>query len=130
MGDAAQLDVNQSFTGGAAHVGVLIAFIAGVATLALFDHFAVPASSNEINNGGKALFLIPVAVAAVMGIHGLGEGWDFASVAHIATSQSLADAFGGLSALASYPMHKALEASIIATLYTCLRATKSGCCKE
>ena len=98
------------------HIGVLIAFIAGIATLALFDHFAVPAS--EITNGGKFLFLIPAAVAAVMGIHGLGEGWNFASVAHIATSQSLTDAFGGLSALASYPMHKALEVTIIASLYT------------
>lgn len=53
-----------------------------------------------------------------MGIHGLAEGWSFGSAAAGTGNQSLVDAFGGLYSLASYPMHKCLEAVIIATVYT------------
>lgn len=113
MGDAAQLDVNDGFAGGWSHLGLVVAFVAGITALAIFDHFTVrPAASISRQD----LFWIPAGIAVVMGIHGLGEGWDFASVAHL-TSQSVVDAFGGLSALASYPMHKALEASIIGATY-------------
>ena len=52
-----------------------------------------------------------------MGIHGLGEGWDFGSAASLAGT-SLINAFGGLGAVASYPIHKFLEASIIAATYS------------
>ena len=121
MGDAGQLDVNQSFTGGAAHIGVVLAFVAGVTALALFDHYAVlaPGSAKTVNGNthSKTLFLIPAAVAAVMGIHGLGEGWDFGSAAAVVQGSTLTDAFGGISPLASYPLHKFLEASIIAVVY-------------
>ena len=48
MGNAAQLDVNESFTGGAAHVGIVIAFVVGVAALCLFDHFAMPDSASSV----------------------------------------------------------------------------------
>ncbi len=68
---------------------------------------------------GHLFVLIPVAVAAVMGIHGLGEGWDFSSVAASATTSSLVATFGNTYALASYPLHKLLEACIIASVYTC-----------
>ncbi len=54
-----------------------------------------------------------------MGVHGLGEGWDFASAASAASSQNLIDAFGGWNAVISYPLHKFFEASIIAIIYTC-----------
>ncbi|MCL5069247.1 MAG: hypothetical protein M1368_12980 [Thaumarchaeota archaeon] len=126
MGNAAQLDVNESFTGGAAHVGIVIAFVVGVAALCLFDHFAMPDSASSVPRqawgreakGSKTLFLIPAAVAAVTGIHGLGEGWDFASAARVVSGQTLAAAFGGLAPLASYPLHKFLEASIVAAVYT------------
>ena len=124
LGNAAQLDVNQSFTGGSSHVGVVIAFVAGVSVLGLFDHFAVPRPTEEVNasasargSNSKALFLSPLGVAAVMGIHGLAEGWDFGSAAAVVSGNTLADAFGGLSPLVSYPIHKFLEASIIAIVY-------------
>jgi hypothetical protein len=130
MGDASQLDVNEaaypidSF-GGYIHFAVIFTFIAGIAALAIFDHFAVPrpaASSGASSIGGvassRALFLIPVAVAAVMGVHGLGEGWDFASTGSQAATQSLVDTFGNLAALVSYPIHKFLEAAIIGAVYT------------
>lgn len=119
MGDAAQLDVNSSFGGGFVHFGVLVAFIGGIATLAIFDHFAVPSDKSSSATTPKAFFLIPVAVAAVMGIHGLGEGWDFASAASQTSTQNLIDAFGGWGAVISYPLHKFFEASIIASVYAC-----------
>ncbi len=105
IGDATYLDVNAaawppSAFGGLYHFLVIFAFILGITALAIFDHFAVPtlASYEGVRHGVTtasgvsagsvassyvtgALFFVPVAVAAVMGIHGLGEGWDFAGVA-------------------------------------------------
>ncbi|MHB8565477.1 MAG: hypothetical protein ACYC7D_04675 [Nitrososphaerales archaeon] len=127
MNDAAQLDVNSSFSGGLPQLGLIIAFVLGIATLSIFDYVAVPNSKKvetgrdvSKNNGGttsRALFLIPAAVAAVMGIHGLSEGWAFGAAASNTGTVSFTNAFGGLSALASYPMHKFLEAGIVAVVY-------------
>ncbi|MCL5069274.1 MAG: hypothetical protein M1368_13115, partial [Thaumarchaeota archaeon] len=109
---------------GVSHVAVLAVFIAGIAVLALFDSLAVPKPNStsvdqdkphQVNS--KGLILIPAAVAAVMGIHGLGEGWSFASVASSTSTDSLVQAFGNIYALASYPLHKFLEAGIIGVLY-------------
>lgn len=134
MGDAGQLGENSSVAslstfGGWPHVGVIVAFLLGITTLAIFDHFAVPRSSAKAGAGqnagtilpsySKMLFLIPAAVAAVMGIHGLAEGWDFATTASAPSTGSLTIAFGGLLSLVSYPIHKFLEASIIAAAYSC-----------
>lgn len=173
MGDAAQLDVNESFSGGLTHFGVVLCFLAGILALAVFDHFAVPfqatekdmlsaesktstgismpdisrisqkiarnkifgdvgiagnfpgtAGAQKSSSTGAVLrdrqilyFLIPSGIAAVMGIHGLGEGWDFASVASATPTTSIVQAFGDLYAVISYPMHKFLEAAIIGALY-------------
>ena len=128
INDATYLDVNSSFGGGLPHVGLVFAFVLGVVTLALFDHIAVPNSKvaddlRQTGNKGssryaKLLFLIPAAIAVVSGIHGLGEGSAFGAGAFSTGSQSLVDAFGGLSAIASYPLHKFLEAGIIAGIYS------------
>jgi len=118
--DSAELDVNSGFTGGLSQAGLLIVFILGIVTLSIFDYFAVPRNKEVASNASPRfplLFLIPAAVAAVMGIHGLGEGWDFATAASSAPN-SLVDAFGGLGAVASYPLHKFLEASVIAAVYS------------
>jgi hypothetical protein len=130
MGDAAQLDVNSaiypfSAFGGIDHFAVILAFALGIAALAVIDHVAVPDSSLEeghVPTSGlksKTLIFVPITVALVMGIHGLGEGWDFASAASASTTSSLIDAFGGWNAVISYPLHKFFEASIIAAVYTC-----------
>jgi hypothetical protein len=130
MGDASQLDVNEAVYpidqfGGYIHFAVIITFVAGIVTLAIFDHFAVPkplpsatSSATVGSESLRGLVLIPIAVAAVMGIHGLGEGWDFAATASQATTQSLVDAFGTFAALVSYPIHKFLEATIVGIVYT------------
>jgi hypothetical protein len=54
-----------------------------------------------------------------MGIHGLGEGWDFAGVAaSVSSTTDIVSAFGGWNPFVSYPMHKFLEASIVSIVYT------------
>jgi hypothetical protein len=136
LGDAAALDSNQaiypfSSFGGLAHFSLIATFAAGIAVLAIFDHFAVPSSVTaggaEVQSGAntsstskyaKSLILIPIGVAAVMGIHGLGEGWAFASAAAAVPTSSIVDAFGGVNAIISYPLHKFFEGAIIGAVYT------------
>lgn len=122
--DAIQLDVNQAFTGGIDHLAHVLAFWAGIATLAIFDYFIVRKPNSPTITGStspdiviKNLVLIPIAIAFVMGIHSLGEGWEFGGAASFAHTQTLANAFGNILALASYPMHKFLESTIIASTY-------------
>ena len=143
IGDATYLDVNAaawppSAFGGLYHFAVILAFILGIAALVVFDHLAVPsptffegvpndvAATKQVSTKGVAsgfvtgaLFFVPVAVAAVMGIHGLGEGWDFAGVAAgVSGSTDIVTAFGGWNPVVSYPLHKFFEASIISFVYT------------
>jgi zinc transporter ZupT len=164
MGDAAQLDVNDSFYGGLAQLAIVLTFLSGILALAIFDYLAVPAahapvadaprisrsasltsavaqaggsrssgantensqsSSSSLGPGLRAstgprilYFLVPAGVAAVMGIHGLGEGWAFASTAAASSTTSIVTAFAGIYAVISYPLHKFLEAGIVACVYT------------
>jgi hypothetical protein len=154
IGDATYLDVNAaawppSTFGGLYHVLVIFAFVLGIVALAIFDHFAVPTpvsyegvpngitTTSGVSAGSSvssyvtgALFFVPVAVAAVMGIHGLGEGWDFAGVAAgVSGSTDIVSAFGGWNPVVSYPMHKFFEASIIAIVYT-IYVQRSGIAKK
>ena len=141
MGNAGSLDEQYSVSpfsafGGLPHFALIAAFLAGIATLAIFDHYAVPLSnmsqSVKQHIGGqysKSLFLIPAAVAAVMGIHGLGEGWDFGSGAALTSTADLTSAFGNLASAISYPLHKFFEAGIVAALYTCYVARTNGSVK-
>ncbi len=132
MGDSAYLNVDESIYplssfGGFEHVAIISLFLAGIAVLAIFDHFAVSKSSSTRiapqismkDYSPSRLFIIPVAVALVMGIHGLGEGWDFGSVASLPAATNLITTFGNLPSVISYPIHKLLEAGIIASMYTC-----------
>jgi hypothetical protein len=125
MGDAASLGENNSvyppyLFGGVPHVALILSFVAGVGALAFFDRSAVPAPG--VRPGRGALFLIPAGVALVMGVHGLGEGWDAASAVSSAPAtgndlQALIQAFGTFPALVSYPIHKFFEASIVGAVY-------------
>ena len=143
IGDATYLDVNAaayplSAFGGLYHLLVIIAFVLGIMTLAIFDHFAVPTPTsyqgipNDVTSTSRAstssvpgsyatkvLIFVPIAVAAVMGIHGLGEGWDFAGVAAgVSSTTDIVSAFGGWNPVVAYPIHKFLEASIVGIVYT------------
>jgi hypothetical protein len=146
IGDATYLDVNAavypfSLFGGLYHLLVIIAFLLGITALAIFDYLAVRSpglheerrrgigngaadpvvttNSGATRYGTKALIFVPVAVAAVIGIHGLGEGWDFGgTAAGVSGTTDIVSAFGGFNAVSSYPIHKFLEASIVAIVYT------------
>lgn len=135
MGDAASLAENNSLYppylfGGLPHFALIGAFVAGVAVLAVFDHYAVPMRPAGAARG--SLFLIPLAVALVMGVHGLGEGWD--AVAPVSSGplsatgglQALTEAFGTFPALVSYPVHKFLEACIIGAVYSAYVSQTGG----
>lgn len=131
MGDATEIGVNYGLSGGTAHAGLIVSFLAGIATLATFDYFSVPTPAisqnppNVANRYSRFLVVIPIGIATVMGIHGLGEGWDFASSASAATG-SLISSFGGNIEAVSYILHKFFEASIIATAYTCFFSRVDG----
>lgn len=139
MGDAASLLENNSvypayLFGGLDHLAVIGAFLAGVAVLAVFDRYAVPGPRG--GGGGaprkEALFLIPAAIALVMGIHSLGEGWDAASavagatVSNVTFLGSMVQAFGDVPAVISYPIHKFLEGSIVAIAYAAYVSMADG----
>ena len=144
IGGALSLQVNNSVYppsafNGLSHFGVIGAFIGGLVTLAVFDHFALQGPSRSQDSGlgtgpnaSRRLFLIPVAIAVVMGMHSLGEGWDAASAVAGATVSnssilgSLIQAFGTLPAVISYPFHKFLEASIIGVAYAAFVSMSGG----
>jgi len=144
MGDAVSLDVNNGLYpfdlfGGLPHVGLILAFVLGVTALAVFDHIAVPGPNSQQRAIGASwysmTFVIPAGIALVMGIHGLGEGWDASSAVAAAPVNSsdvltaLTQAFGTYAAVASYPMHKFLEASIIGAVYACYVTMSGGAVK-
>jgi hypothetical protein len=146
MGDANEVDVNAALYpvnlfGGWYHIALIACFVFGIAMLAVFDHFASikpPEDSPQegaVNPASKAkdlryLIFVPIAIAAVMGIHGFAEGFSYAAtLATVPGSppplQTLLDAFSpgiaipeAYTPLISYPLHKLFEASIIACAYT------------
>jgi hypothetical protein len=138
FGDADELDVNGalypiSYFGGWYHVSLIVTFVLGIAALAIIDHFAAIASDvsgasradqTSYTKNLKLLIFVPIAVAAVMGIHGLGEGWAYGATSSSVSGTSLLDAFSpgiappeAYSPLISYPLHKFFEASIIGCVY-------------
>jgi hypothetical protein len=142
MGDATSLGVNNglyplSLFGGLPHLGLIIAFVLGVVALAVFDRIAVPRDTQSGGSGysSSLTFIIPAAIALVMGIHGLGEGWDASSAVATAPISSsnlltaLLQAFGTYAAVASYPLHKFFEASIIGAAYACYVTMSGGAVK-
>ncbi|MHB1909225.1 MAG: hypothetical protein ACYCQJ_10215 [Nitrososphaerales archaeon] len=129
--DASELDVNSAFYpdfGGWYHVSLILAFLFGIVALAIFDHFGVPKVAKDSARTNLGLVVLaPIAVAAVMGIHSFAEGWSFASVASGVPGNDLVNAFApgiptpaAYEPLISYPVHKFLEASIVACLYVIL----------
>jgi hypothetical protein len=138
FGDADELDVNGalypiSYFGGWFHISLILVFAFGIAVLAIIDHLAAispdasslsqPSGSSNTKNL-RLLIFVPIAVAAVMGIHGLGEGWAYGATSSSISGTSLLDAFSpgialpeAYSPLISYPIHKLFEAAIIGCVY-------------
>ena len=112
---SATLDVNSGFGGGLAQVTVVILFLAGVLFFFLVDRNRDIFSPESAI--GKYGVIIPVLVAAAIGIHGLGEGWDYGRTAYTTSSTDLLDAFGGITAGVAYVLHKVLEPVMIGACY-------------
>jgi hypothetical protein len=115
LGGSATLYVNSGFGGGFEQVTVVILFLVG----ALF-FFSIDQNGNIFSADapiGKYGIVIPLLVAAALGIHGLGEGWDFGQTVYNTPSAALLDAFGGITAGLAYVLHKALEPMMIGACY-------------
>ncbi|MDG6985741.1 MAG: hypothetical protein JRM73_03235 [Nitrososphaerota archaeon] len=134
MGDAGALQENNALYppylfGGVPHLALIGAFVIGVFVLGVFDHFAVPAENGA---GSAKPFLIPMALAIVMGIHGLGEGWGAVSGVSGGTATTLTglaalvQAYGTFPAVVSYPIHKFLEAAIVGAAYVAFVLRPNG----
>lgn len=113
VGDASLLGVSEGFAGGAFHFALWLAFAAGVLVFFSIDSklFA------EGSAGGSLGFAIPLLVAVAFGVHGLGEGAAVGATAASFPGTSLLAAFGGLSATASFLLHKALEPMVAGAAY-------------
>lgn len=122
MLDATQIGVNSGLSGGASQAGLVIAFVIGVLLLVWLDRLAF-SRKGVVNVKQDAslssfIFLIPIAVALGIGVHGLGEGADFATIAATTNSNSLIVAYGGYGPLISYVSHKFLEGVIVGASFS------------
>ena len=112
IGDAAYLDVNAGFGGGAVQVSLVLLFIIGVLLV-----FSIDRETFRAGASSRMGFGIPLLVAFAVGFHGFGEGAAFAATAATTPATGLLDAFGGLTAASAFIIHKALEPMIIGAAY-------------
>ena len=112
---SATLDVNSGFGGGWAQLTVVILFLVGVLAFFSFDQKRYIFSAETAV--GRYGIIIPILVAAGVGIHGLGEGLAFGQTALNTSSNNLLDAFGGLTSGVAYVLHKGLEPMMIGACY-------------
>jgi len=113
IGDAAFLDVNSGFGGGAVQLALVILFVMGVILVFSID----PQTFKSGSLAGGLGFGIPLLVAFAVGFHGFGEGAAFAATAATTPATGLLEAFGGTSAAAAFVIHKALEPMMIGAAY-------------
>ena len=113
IGDAAYLDVNSGFGGGAIQVALVVLFVVGVLLVFSIDRETFRTGSPAAGVG----FGIPLLVAFAVGFHGFGEGAAFTATAATTPATGLLDAFGGASAAAAFVIHKALEPMMIGAAY-------------
>src|SRR5467141_360322 len=121
---SAVLDVNSSFGGGLAQVGVVVLFLVGVIFFFWVDRSRDLLSPQAAV--GKYGLTIPLLVAIALGIHGLGEGAAYGATAYSTSSTSLLNAFGGVSAGVAYVLHKVLEPMMIGACYSVYSKPESG----
>jgi len=125
---AASLDVIDAFSASLVQIGTVGLFVLGLIVFFSFDRNRNVFSPLLAN--GKYGLAIPLLVAVSVGIHGLGEGAAFGALASQTTSANLLDSFagptgGGVNAVVSYVLHKALEPMMIGACY-CIYSTEQG----
>jgi zinc transporter ZupT len=121
---SAVLDVNSSFGGGLAQVGVVVLFLVGVIFFFWVDRSRDLLSPQAAV--GKYGLTIPLLVAIALGIHGLGEGAAYGATAYSTSSTSLLNAFGGVSAGVAYMLHKGLEPVMVGACYSFYNKPEGG----
>ncbi len=113
MGDASLLGVSEGFTGGAFHVALWVVFMTG-----LLIFFSLDGGMFAEGSPGQSLgFGIPLLVAVALGMHGFGEGAAVGATAATSPGSDLLGAFGGVSAAASFLLHKGLEPIMVGSAY-------------
>ena len=116
IGGSASLDVNSGFSRGGGQIA-----LTGLFAVGLLFFFVIDRNHNVLSPQlaiGKYGILIPMLVAAAIGVHGFGEGAAFGGTASTISSTSLLDAFGSISAGVAYVLHKALEPMMIGACYS------------
>ena len=116
LGDANYLGVNEGFTFSPELLSLVVLFVIGLTVFFALDRkmftTGEPAGYGALAVGGLA--------ALALGLHGFGEGADFGFTAAQTPFSSLFDAFGGITASASWVLHKMLEPTIAAVCYVSL----------
>jgi len=116
LGDANYLGVNEGFTFSPELVLLVVLFIAGLTAFFALDRRMFTTGEPS----GFGALAVGALAALALGLHGLGEGADFGFTASQTPFDSLLDAFGGISASASWVLHKMLEPAIAAVCYVSL----------
>ena len=113
LGDSAYLGINPGFAGGPAQVLLVLLFLGGcVFTLGIDRN-----SSRLRGDGDAPNFGVPILIALAVGIHGLGEGAAFSTIAASTPAQDFLSAFGGLTPAIAFVLHKALEPVLVGAAY-------------
>ena len=115
IGGSASLDVNSGFNGGGGQIALTGLFALGLLFFFVFDRKRNILSPQLAI--GKYGLIIPLLVAAAVGVHGFGEGAAFGGTASTTTEVSLLDAFGGYTGGVAYVLHKMLEPMMIGACY-------------
>lgn len=115
IGGSASLDVNSGFKGGGGQIALSGLFAIGLLFFFVFDRKRNILSPQLAI--GKYGLVVPLLVAAAVGIHGFGEGAAFGGTASTTSQVSLLDAFGGYSGGVAYLLHKMLEPMMIGACY-------------
>ena len=116
LGDANYLGVNEGFTFSPELVSLVAMFVVGLIVFFALDR-GIFTTGEPSGHGALA---VGALAALALGLHGLGEGADFGFTAAQTPFDSLFDAFGGISASASWVLHKMLESAIAAVCYVSL----------
>lgn len=100
MNDASQLGVNSGFPIGFSQVGLVLAFVFGLAILFRLD-----------SGAGPSVFAWAAIAALGISFHAVGEG--IVIGAAVPTSSDIITAIGGYGPAAAYVVHKVLEGFVV-----------------
>jgi hypothetical protein len=116
LGDANYLGVNEGFTFSPELFSLVVLFVIGLTVFFALDRRMFTTGEPA----GYGALAVGAVAALALGLHGFGEGADFGFTAAQTPFGTLFDAFGGITASASWVLHKMLEPTIAAVCYVSL----------